>query len=135
MTQSLTTKEQYEMLGRRILDCAYEVHRNLGPGLLESVYEICLISEFKKCGISFRSQVELPVIYKGDRLNKTFFIDILVEESIVVELKSVEFLSPVHEIQLLTYMKLGGFHLGYLLNFNESLLKEGIRRKVNNYYF
>ncbi|MDR2804379.1 MAG: GxxExxY protein [Dysgonamonadaceae bacterium] len=134
MIQNLTTKEQYETLGQQILNCAYEVHRNLGPGLLESVYEICLISELKRYGIRYRNQIELPVIYKGDKLNKTFFIDILVEESIVVELKSVESLLPVHEIQLLTYMKLGDFRLGYLLNFNESLLKHGIRRKVNNYY-
>lgn len=129
------TKDAYEELGKSILDSAIEVHRNLGPGLLESVYEICLISELKRRGLFVQSQVEIPVYYKGEKLNKTFFIDILVEDAVVVELKSVESLLPVHEIQLLTYMKLGHYKLGYLLNFNESIMKNGIRRKVNNFYF
>lgn len=129
------TKQEYETLGDKILRCAIEVHRNLGPGLLESVYEICLIAELKREEIFAINQVELPIYYKGEKLNKTFVIDILVENSIVVELKSVEILLPVHEIQLLTYMKLGNYKLGYLLNFNESIMKYGIKRKVNNYYF
>ena len=129
------TEQEYEKLGNKILNCAIEVHRNLGPGLLESVYEVCLLAELKRKGLNVKNQVELPVFYKGEKLNKTFFIDILVEDAIVVELKSVENLLPVHEIQLLTYMKLGNFKLGYLLNFNECIIKYGIRRKVNNYYF
>jgi GxxExxY protein len=129
------TKDEYESLGKKIVDCAYEVHRNIGPGLLESVYEICLVAELKNRGIKVENQVQLPVYYKGEKLNKTFIIDILVENTIVIELKSVEFLLPVHEIQTLTYMKLGNFKLGYVFNFNEAMLKDGIRRKVNNYYF
>ena len=129
------TKQEYENLGNEILRCAIEVHRNLGPGLLESVYEICLLAELKEKGFNVKNQVELPVYYKGERLNKTFIMDIVVENTIVVELKSVEVLLPVHEIQLLTYMKLGNYKLGYLLNFNECIMKNGIKRKVNNYYF
>ena len=135
MTQGLLKQTDYELIGQKILNCAFEVHKNLGPGLLESVYEVCLLTELKNSNLSVKSQVELPVFYKGERLNKTFFIDILVEDAIVIELKSVEVLLPVHEIQMLTYMKLGDFKLGFLLNFNESILKNGIRRKVNNYYF
>ena len=129
------TKDEYEILGKRIIDCAIEVHRHLGPGLLESVFEICLVAELRRRGVHVENQLQLPVFYKGEKLNKTFTIDILVENVIIVELKSVEYLLPVHEIQLLTYMKLGNYKLGYLLNFNESVLKDGIRRKVNNYYF
>jgi GxxExxY protein len=135
MTQKLLQQTDYERIGKSILNCAFEVHKNLGPGLLESVYEVCLLTELKNSNLSIKSQVELPVFYKGEKLNKTFFIDILVEDAIVIELKSVEVLLPVHEIQMLTYMKLGDFKLGFLLNFNESILKNGIRRKVNNYYF
>jgi len=129
------TEREYEELGSKIISCAIEVHRNLGPGLLESVYEICLLAELRKKGLNVKNQVEQPVYYKGEKLNKTFFMDILVEDVIVVELKSVETLLPVHEIQLLTYMKLGNYKLGYLLNFNECTVKDGIKRKVNNYYF
>ncbi|MTK53521.1 GxxExxY protein [Paludibacter sp.] len=135
MTQRLLKQTDYEQIGQKILNCAFEVHKNLGPGLLESVYEVCLLTELKNSNLSVKSQVELPVFYKGEKLNKTFYIDILVEDAIVIELKSVEVLLPVHEIQMLTYMKLGDFKLGFLLNFNESMLKNGIRRKVNNYHF
>ncbi len=135
MTQRLLKQTDYELIGQKILNCAFEVHKNLGPGLLESVYEVCLLTELKNSNLSVKSQVELPVFYKGEKLNKTFYIDILVEDAIVIELKSVEVLLPVHEIQMLTYMKLGDFKLGFLLNFNESMLKNGIRRKVNNYHF
>ena len=107
------TKDEYESLGKRIIDCAIEVHRHLGPGLLESVFEICLVAELRRKGVHVENQVQLPVFYKGEKLNETFTIDILVENVIVVELKSVEYLLPVHEIQLLMYMKLGNYKLGY----------------------
>ena len=108
-----------------------QVHRELGPGLLESVYEVCLIEELKNKGLKVQSQVKLPLVYKGKELNKDFIIDLLVEDKIVIELKAVEDLLPVHEVQLVTYLKLSGMKLGYLINFNVSLLKFGIRRRIN----
>jgi len=130
----MKTQSEYESIAKSILDCAFEVHKQLGPGLLESVYEICLLEELRRKGLSVKNQVKLPVIYKGKELDKDFYIDVLVEDCIIIELKSVEVLLPVHEVQLLTYMKLANISLGFLINFNVSLLKEGIRRKVNNYF-
>ena len=129
------TKEQYEALGKRILDCAFEVHKELGPGLLESVYEECLCEELRKKGIRFEQQASIPVIYKRKKLDKTFRVDILVENVIVLELKSVFQLYPIDEAQLVSYMKLADIRLGYLINFNEVLLKDGIKRKANNYFY
>jgi GxxExxY protein len=121
----------YNRLGTKIIDAAMQVHRELGPGLLESVYEVCLIEELKNKGLKVESQVRLPIIYKGKELKKDFIIDLLVEDKIVIELKAVEDLLPVHEVQLVTYLKLSGMKLGYLINFNVSLLKFGIRRRIN----
>lgn len=129
----MKTQEEYEIIGKLILDFAFEVHKELGPGLLESVYEICLLEELIKKGLEVKSQVKLPVYYKGKELNKDFYIDTLVEDCIIIELKAVEALLPVHEVQLVTYMKLANINLGFLINFNVSLLKSGIKRKVNNY--
>jgi len=130
----MKSKPEYEEIAKSILNSAFEVHKELGPGLLESVYEICLAEELIRNGLSIKSQVKLPVFYKGKELNKDFYIDILVEESIIIELKSVEVLLPVHEVQLLTYMKLADKRLGFLINFNVPYLKDGIKRKVNNYF-
>ena len=121
----------YNRLGTKIIDAAMQVHRELGPGLLESVYEVCLIEELKNKGLKVESQVRLPIVYKGKELKKDFIIDLLVEDKIVIELKAVEDLLPVHEVQLVTYLKLSGMKLGYLINFNVSLLKFGIRRRIN----
>jgi len=121
----------YNGLGTKIIDAAMQVHRELGPGLLESVYEVCLIEELRNRGLEVRSQVRLPIVYKGKELNREFVIDLLVENKIVIELKAVEDLMPVHEVQLVTYLKLSGMKLGYLINFNVSLLKFGIRRRIN----
>jgi len=121
----------YNNLGTKIIDAAMQVHRELGPGLLESVYEVCLIEELRNRGLEVQSQVRLPIIYKGKELKKEFIIDLLVENKIVIELKAVEDLMPVHEVQLVTYLKLSGMKLGYLINFNFSLLKFGIRRRIN----
>ncbi len=128
------SKTEIEKIGKQIVDAAFEVHSELGPGLLESVYEICLVDELKNRGLLVERQVKLPVIYKGKELQKDFFIDILVEKEIVIELKAVEVLLPVHEVQTLTYMKLADMRLGYLINFNVPLIKQGIKRKINGYF-
>ena len=130
----MLTKDEYERIGKIILDCAFEVHKELGPGLLESIYEECLCEEIRNKGLKVENQVYLPLVYKGKKLNKNFRIDILVEDAIILEIKSAIDLYSVDEAQLVSYMKLADKHLGYLLNFNVALLKEGIKRKVNNYY-
>ncbi len=113
---------------QRIIGFAIEVHRTLGPGLLESVYEECLCSELEAAALSFERQVLLPVSYKGRALDGGYRIDLVVEKSVVVEIKAVEALLPVHQAQLLTYMKLSGIPTGLLLNFHAAFLKDGIRR-------
>ena len=114
----------------RVIGLAIEVHRGLGPGLLESAYEECLCLELSQNEIPYRRQVPLPVRYKSVNLDCGYRMDIVVEEELVLELKTVERLLPVHEAQLLTYLKLGGIRTGLLLNFNTAVLKDGIRRLV-----
>lgn len=130
----MISKTEIEKIGKQIVNAAFEVHSELGPGLLESVYEICIVEELENRGLFVERQVKLPVIYKGKQLQKEFIIDVLVEKTIVIELKAVECLLPVHEVQVLTYMKLADFKLGYLINFNVPLIKEGIKRKINGYF-
>ena len=113
-----------------IIGGAIEVHRALGPGLLESVYEECLCRELVLRQIPFRRQYSLPVQYKGLRLDCGYRLDLLVADTVVVEIKAVEKLMPIHEAQLLTYLKLGHWKVGLLINFNEPVLKRGIRRRV-----
>jgi GxxExxY protein len=125
------TEEDYNKITSQIIDSAIEVHKELGPGLLESVYEVCLVSTMRKRGLYIQKQVVLPVHYKGETLDKDFVIDVLVNDLIVLELKSVETILPIHEAQLVTYLKLSNKKLGLLINFNVPLLKEGIRRKIN----
>ena len=127
-------KVELDNIGTKIVDAAYCVHKELGPGLLESVYEFCLIEELKSRHLTVYSQMRLPVVYKGKELNKEFIINLLVENEIIIELKAVELVLPVHEVQLLTYMKLANKKLGYLINFNVPLLKGGIKRKINGYF-
>jgi len=127
-------KAELDNIGTKIVDAAYSVHKELGPGLLESVYEFCLIEELKSRNLTVNSQMKLPVVYKGKMLNKEFVIDLLVENEIIIELKAVEIVLPVHEVQLLTYMKLADKKLGYLINFNVPIIKEGIKRKINGYF-
>lgn len=124
---------QYNDITYRIIQSAIEVHRTLGPGLLESVYDICMQREMQLNGLLVERQVSLPVIYKGKKLHKEFVIDQLVERCVVLELKSVEWILPVHEAQLVTYLKLSGMKLGLLINFNVPQLKEGLRRKINGF--
>ncbi|HKW27149.1 MAG TPA: GxxExxY protein [Terriglobales bacterium] len=113
-----------------IIGAAIEVHKQLGPGLLESTYEECLCHELHLRGIQFQRQSDLPVIYKGLKLDCGYRIDLLVEEKVVVELKAVEQLLPVHEAQLLTYLRLAHKTVGLIINFNVPLLKDGIRRRI-----
>lgn len=118
-------------LSNLIIGAAIEVHRHLGPGLLESAYEECLCHELVLNKISFERQKPLPVIYKGVHLDCGYRLDILVEKLVILELKTVEHIEPIHEAQLLTYLKLSGLWLGLLINFNVPVLKQGIRRIVN----
>ncbi|MBZ5667432.1 MAG: GxxExxY protein [Acidobacteriia bacterium] len=119
-----------EALTEGIIGAAIEVHRELGPGLLESVYEECMCQELQLRGIPFLAQVELPVVYKGRETNGKYRIDLIIADEVVVELKSVERLLGVHEAQLLTYLKLTGKHVGLIINFNVPVLHRGILRRV-----
>ena len=121
---------KFDELSNKVLGCAIEVHRELGPGLLESTYEQCLAYELSQLKISFKLQVELPVEYKQIRLDCGYRIDLLVDNQIIVELKSVDQLLKIHEAQVLTYMKLAGVRVGLLINFNVDALRNGIRRFV-----
>ena len=117
-------------LTERVIGCAIEVHRILGPGLLESTYERCLARELKMAGISHELQAGVPIEYKGIHIDCGYRVDVLVEESLILELKSIEKVTDMHKAQLLTYMKLAGVKAGLLINFNVRLLKEGIQRFV-----
>jgi GxxExxY protein len=117
----------------KILDASIEVHKNLGPGLLESVYEVCLCRELKLRNLNYARQVFLPVFYKDSELDLDFRIDILVENEIVIELKAIDGILPVHEAQLLTYLKLSDKRLGLLINFNVPKLVDGFKRIINGY--
>ena len=121
---------EFSELSNRVIGCAIEVHRHLGPGLLESTYEQCMAQELTLSGIAFRLQCPLPVTYKGIRLDCGYRVDILVENEIILELKSVEALKGIHEAQLLTYMKLADIRQGFLINFNVKLLKHGLKSFV-----
>lgn len=123
----------YNRLSNKIISACIEVHRELGPGLLESVYEECLAYELRSMGLYVERQVEIPVMYKGRETNKTFFMDLLVEDLIVLELKAVETVLPIHEVQIVTYLRLADKKLGLLINFNVPLMRQGIRRKINGH--
>ncbi len=119
-------------IARVIVDAAFKVHTTLGPGLLESVYEAVLEYELQKRGLRVGRQVPLPVVYEEVRLDEGFRIDLLVEDKVIIELKSVEQVAPVHKKQLLTYLRLADKRLGLLINFGAALIKDGISRVVNN---
>jgi GxxExxY protein len=116
------------LITEKIIGCAIEVHKSLGPGLLESAYEECLYYELKNVGLTIERQKAVPVIYKEIKLDCGYRIDLLVENAVVVELKTVEAFNPVHEAQILTYMKFSNKSIGLLINFNVTLLKNGIKR-------
>ena len=120
-------------IGEIILGCAIKVHSALGPGLLESTYEVCLLHELSRAGISADRQVPLPVVYDEVKLDAGYRIDLLVADAVIVELKVVEKLLPIHTAQLLSYLKLSKRKLGYLLNFNVAHMRDGIKRVVNNF--
>jgi GxxExxY protein len=120
-----------EEIGKTIVDSSIKVHQALGPGLLESAYQICLAHELTKRGLRVACEVTLPVIYDGVTIDAGYRIDMLVEDSVIIENKVVDQLSAVHEAQLLTYLKLKGCWLGYLLNWNTTRMSHGIRRMVN----
>ena len=126
-------KQGYNAVSGIILDSALTVHREMGPGLLETVYQECLACELEERKIEFETIVMLPLIYKGKTLNKSYIVDIIVEKEIIVELKAVECLLPVHEAQIISYLKLSKKKLGLLINFNVPLLKNGFMRFVNNF--
>jgi len=119
---------KFDELSNKVLGCAIEVHKELGPGLLESTYEQCLAYELNRAHIPFRLQVGLPVQYKDSKLDCGYRIDLLVDNQLIVELKSVEQLLKIHEAQILTYMRLAKVKVGLLINFNVPILKKGIRR-------
>ncbi len=126
-------REEYNVLGGEILDASIVVHKEMGPGLMESVYHQCLFRELNSRDIICKSEVLLPLHYKGEKLDKTFKIDLLVEGEIIIELKAAEAILPVHEAQIISYLKLANKKLGYLINFNTPLLKDGFKRFVNNF--
>ena len=114
----------------KVIGLAIEVHRNLGPGLLESAYEECLCWELKQAGLSVQRQIALPVVYKDVKLDVGYRVDVIVENRLILELKTVEKLLSIHEAQLLTYLRLTGLKTGLLINFNTAVLKDGIKRLV-----
>lgn len=126
----MLTPMQKDLLTEKVIGLAIEVHRNLGPGLLESVYEDCLCKELSDAGVEFERQRSVPVAYKNVPLETGFRADIVIAHELVIEIKSVERLLPVHDAQVLTHLKLGGFPKGLLVNFNTKLLKDGIKRFV-----
>ncbi len=124
------TPEHLERIARETIDAVYKVHKTLGPGLLESVYEKCLAYELTKRGLAVETQLPFPIEYDGVKLDAGLRIDMLVDHELILELKSVDAMHPVFEAQLLTYMKLTGRRLGLLVNFNVPLIKHGIKRMV-----
>jgi GxxExxY protein len=129
----LLDKDQLNELSKVVVDSAFAVHTEMGPGLLEAVYQQCLIHELNMRSVRVDEMVIVPLLYKGAVLKKDYVLDILVEEEIILELKAVEGILPVHEAQIISYLKLARKKLGFLINFNVPLLKHGLRRFVNNF--
>jgi GxxExxY protein len=125
--------DKYEELAKQIFLASLEVHKIMGPGLLESVYEICLLRELQLRNVSAESQFGIPLHFKGFDLSKEYKIDILVEKEIIIELKSVDTILPVHQAQIISYLKLADKRMGFLINFNVPIIKNGFKRFVNNY--
>ncbi|HEY0741779.1 MAG TPA: GxxExxY protein [Chryseosolibacter sp.] len=133
MNQPRKSRKELNDISAIILDSAITVHKQLGPGLLESIYQECLSEELRLRQLTVQHQVPLQLHYKGKPIKKDFFIDVLVEGEIILELKSVEELLEVHKAQLITYLKLSNKHLGFLINFNVPLLKDGFKRFVRDF--
>lgn len=120
----------HQELTHKIIAAAIEVHKNLGPGLLEAVYQLCLGLEFESHGLKYQKEATIPLLYKNKKIDHCFRLDFLVENEIILELKSIESILPVHEAQLLTYLRLSGKQVGLLINFNVPVLKQGIHRCI-----
>jgi GxxExxY protein len=122
--------EEEEIIGKAIVDAAYTIHKELGPGLLEKVYEVCFSHELIKKGFNIRRQIDIPIVYDGIVFNEGLRLDVLVNNLVICELKALENVNPVWEAQILSHLKLTGKRLGYLINFNVPLIKNGIKRMV-----
>ena len=122
--------EDIELIGKQVVDAAFKVHKNLGPGLLEKVYEICFCHELKKKGLFYERQKDIPIVYDGLTFEEGLRLDVLVEDSIICEIKAVETVNPVWEAQILSHLRLTNKRLGFLINFNVPKIKNGIRRFV-----
>ncbi len=120
-----------EKIGKQIVNASFVVHKALGPGLLEKVYEVCLSHELKKAGLNVERQLDIPIVYDGIIFEEGLRLDLLVENKVIIELKAVELVNPVWEAQIISHLMLTGKRLGYLINFNVPLIKDGIRRYVN----
>jgi GxxExxY protein len=127
------SERDLEEIGRQVIDSAIKVHKSLGPGLLESAYQVCLMHELKVRGLNVVCEVEQPITYEGKLIEVGYRIDMLVEDKVIIENKTAADILPVHKAQLLTYMKLRGCKLGYLINWNTPLIKDGITRMIHNY--
>ena len=124
----LSEKEEY--IGRAVVNCAFKVHKNLGPGLLEKVYEVCLAHEIMKAGLDVKRQIDIPIVYDGLKFDEGLRLDLFIEEKVICEIKAVDQVNPVWEAQILSHLKLTGLRLGFLINFNVPVIKEGIRRFI-----
>ena len=129
----MNQKDRLNKITETIIGCAINVHKELGPGLLESAYEACLLYDLSQTKMKIERQKPLPIIYKNVKLDCGYRLDLLIEDDVIVEIKSVEKLLPIHKAQLLSYLKISGMQIGLLINFNVELLKDGIIRVVNNY--
>ena len=130
MSQFIKISEQEEIIGRAIINAAYEVHKELGPGLLEKVYEICFCHVLKKYNFEVKRQIDIPIHFDGLYFEEGLRLDVMVNNSVICEIKAIETVNPVWEAQLLSHLKLSGKRLGYLINFNVPLIKNGIKRMV-----
>ncbi|PHN01933.1 GxxExxY protein [Flavilitoribacter nigricans] len=125
--------KETETIAKHVVDAAFQVHYFLGPGLLESTYQACFVEELQRKRFNVATELVVPVEYKGKILRESLRLDVLVENEIIVELKAMEYLLPVHKAQLITYLRLSNLHLGFLINFNVAKIKDGISRVVHNY--
>ncbi|MEN9336335.1 MAG: hypothetical protein RLZZ500_1322 [Bacteroidota bacterium] len=123
--------EELEKIAKDIVNCAYQIHKQLGPGLLEKVYEICLEFELKNCGYEVKRQIKVPVNYKGIEFTECLRLDLIVNDSIIIEVKAVEISNPVWDAQIISHLKLTNKKIGFLINFNVPIIKQGIKRFVN----
>ena len=132
MTQRVKDINQINKITEKIIGAAIEVHKSLGLGLLESTYETCLLYELAEHGLTVEQQKAIPVVYKDVKLDCGYRLDLLVEDQVIVEIKAIEELAPIHQAQLLSYLKLSGLRVGLLINFNVIILKNGIKRIIND---